>query len=108
MSKPSKAQPIAEESMTDFTGIARTLICEMNNGFSNYRILTLHILNGKIVRVVKSDCFASFEVGPKLDIANHSSMASLVNRWSPGLGMRDFDPKLEPELPPDPKGGVIT
>lgn len=97
----------SKKKVTDFTGIARTLICENNNGFRNFRVVTFHILNGEIVRETKSDCYVSFEAMARLDAANERSAIKLNNRWEEGLGMRDFDSEKEPELPPDPIGGRL-
>ena len=101
MSKPIKAQAVvAKAQATHFTGVARTLVCENNNGFRNFRILTFHILDGVVINEEKTDCFAGFEAITKMEKSNLDSYFKLNNRWAQGLGMRDFD---EPGLPPDPK-----
>jgi hypothetical protein len=77
--------PIAAQAPgTDFSGIARSIQCYLNNGFNNFRILTLHIEKGKVKTVDYSDPYASFEALVKMELANELSLMHLGNRWADG------------------------
>ncbi len=65
--------------------IARTLECSLNNGYNNFRIVTMVIKNGKVVETTYSDPFALFEAIAKLQIMNDQSSISLNMNWKNGL-----------------------
>ncbi len=70
---------------SDFTGVARSIQCYLNNGeFKNFRILTLTINKGKVTKVHYSDPYASFELIAKLEFANEMAMLALNNTWEDG------------------------
>ncbi len=65
--------------------IARTLECSLNNGYNNFKIVTMVIKNGKVVETTYSDPFALFEAIAKLQIMNDQSSISLNMNWQNGL-----------------------
>lgn len=81
--------PVSEVSMgTDFTGIARSMQCYLKQDsgydFNLFRILTLHIVKGKVERVEYSDPFANFEAGVRMELANELGLLHLNHRWENG------------------------
>ncbi len=68
----------------DFTGVARSMECFDNQGHNNFRILTLHIKNGRVIRMDRSDAYANFEAITRMELANENSVISLNNHWSNG------------------------
>ena len=68
----------------DFTGIARSVECFNNQGFKNFRIITLHIHQGRVTRQEYSDPYASFEAISRMEITNEIAVHCLNNTWSPG------------------------
>jgi hypothetical protein len=70
---------------TDFTGIARSIQAYLTNGeFKNYKILTLHIQKGKVIKCEYSDPFASFEAKARLEMATDISLMHLADNWVEG------------------------
>jgi len=67
-----------------FTGLARSVECYDNQGFKNFRILTLHLEQGKVVKMERSDAWANFECGAILEHVNHVSLIHLNNEWTEG------------------------
>jgi hypothetical protein len=67
-----------------FTGIARTLQCYDNQGFRNFKILTLHILDGLVINIEYSDPYANFEAISRMELANEIAIHHLNNNWAPG------------------------
>lgn len=72
----------------EFTGIARTVECYMNQGYNNFRVLTLHIEKGKVMKMDVSDPWANFETAAILENVSHISMIHLNNSWKDG---KSFD-----------------
>lgn len=73
------------EQGSHFTGIARSIETFYNNNkFTDFRIVTLHIVKGKIIKTEYSDPYGAFEVGIRLDLANDRSFIHLNNNWSIG------------------------
>lgn len=71
--------PIPETN--NFTGVARSVQCFWKNGHDNFRIVSLYIENGKVVKSVYSDPFATFELGDKLNLMNDKATISLSMCW---------------------------
>jgi hypothetical protein len=44
-----------------FSGIARSVEAFDNQGFRNFRILTLHLQDDRVIKIERSDPYASFE-----------------------------------------------
>jgi hypothetical protein len=90
MSKQTKAAaPKIEEvavqsAVSDFTGVARSVVAYNNQGFKNYRIITLYLEQGRVVRQEHSDPYANFEAISRLELANEKSMLHLNNNWKSG------------------------
>lgn len=79
----TKAAP-KEEKPIDFSGVARSVQCFDNQGFKNFRILTLHIENGHVTKVDYSDAYANFETVARLELANEYAILNLNNNWADG------------------------
>lgn len=67
-----------------FTGIARSVECYDNSGFRNFRILTLHIQDGLVINIERSDPYANFEAISRLEMANEIAVIHLNNTWQNG------------------------
>jgi hypothetical protein len=76
--------PVAEQG---FNGLARSVECFDNQGFRNFRILTLHLVNGKVVKTEYSDPYASFEAISRMEMANELAIHHLNNNWKAGLAL---------------------
>lgn len=68
----------------DFTGIARSVECFNNQGFRNFRIVTLTVVRGKVERQEYSDPYASFETISQMELANELSIIRLNSAWEAG------------------------
>lgn len=67
-----------------FSGIARSVEAFDNQGFRNFRILTLHIEEGRVVKIDHSDPYANFEAISRLELANELAILHLNDRWENG------------------------
>lgn len=67
-----------------FNGIARSVEAFDNQGFRNFRIITLHIVDGVVIKIDYSDAYASFETISRLELWNEISILQLNNTWQPG------------------------
>lgn len=67
-----------------FTGIARSVEAFDNQGFRNFRVLTLHLQDGLVIRIDRSDPYASFEAISKLELWNELAIHHLNNNWENG------------------------
>lgn len=65
----------------DFTGVARSIECFDNQGYRNFKILTLYIENGTVVMADYSDPYAQFEAISKLNHFNDLGTLHLNNCW---------------------------
>lgn len=72
------------ETNPDFTGIARSVKCYLNNGHNNFQILTLHVEKGKVVKCDYSDPYANFEAIARLELWNELAMINLNLNWKEG------------------------
>lgn len=86
--KQAKSVEMKSEALSadqDFTGVARSIECYLNNGqFQNFRIVTLHIKHGTVKRIEYSDPYAQWEAADRLDLANHVAVINLNNNWKNG------------------------
>jgi hypothetical protein len=67
-----------------FSGIARSVEAYDNQGFRNFRVLTLHIKDGIVEDIKYSDPYASYEAIARLELWNELSVHNLNNNWKPG------------------------
>ncbi len=72
------------KSEPQFTGVARSVEAFDNQGFRNFRILTLHIKDGKVIKTDRSDAYANFECIARMEIWNEMSIIHLNNTWQNG------------------------
>lgn len=90
MAKKSVAlEPVAPPAPTAsaFTGLARSVEAFDNQGFRNFRILTLHIVNGMVEKIDYSDPYASFETIARMELWNEISILNLNNNWKAGKAL---------------------
>lgn len=75
-----------DETKSDlkFSGVARSMQCFDNQGFRNFRIVTMEIKNGVVVSVAYSDPYASFEAISMMELWNEKSALNLNNNWKDG------------------------
>lgn len=69
------------KSLPPFTGVARSIQCYENNGFRNFRILTLTIEEGRVTHTAYSDPHMQVEALERLDIMNDLGMLNLNMTW---------------------------
>lgn len=81
MARPKK--PL-ESPFSNFTGMCRTVQCFDNNGWNNFRVVTLLIENGIVVKEFKSDPYQMFEAAEKLDLFNDYACLRLNASWKDG------------------------
>jgi hypothetical protein len=86
-SRSGMCNPLFSMAPGDFSGVARTVECFNNQGHNNFRILTLYIEKGKIVKIDVSDPYANWEAGQKLDHWNNLSLINLNNNWKHGKAL---------------------
>ncbi len=70
--------------VTKFTGVARSVVCFNNNGFKNFKIITLYIENGVVQKTEQSDPYAHFELNAKLEVQNQLAVWNLNDKWENG------------------------
>lgn len=70
-----------------FTGIARSVECFNYNGFRNFKILTLHIEHGMVMKIERSDAYANFECISRMELQNEISIMTLNNNWREGMAL---------------------
>jgi hypothetical protein len=80
--KSPKQEP--QDAPLGVTCISRTVEAYDNQGFRNFRIVTLHIENGIVTEIQRSDPYANFEAIIKLELANELSIINLNNNWKNG------------------------
>lgn len=78
--KPSKTK----ETQNGFTGLAKSVQAFNNQGFPNFRIMTLNLVNGEVVDISYSDAYASFECISKLEVEMEMLTITLNNNWEAG------------------------
>lgn len=72
------------DKIVGFSGVARSVEAYDNQGFRNFRILTLTLENGGVVKIERSDPYASFEAIAKMELLNMDSVLHLNNTWAAG------------------------
>lgn len=94
MAKKNLAENIADitpinegktHSVPDITCLARTIECFDNQGFREFRIVTLHIEHGMVVKVERTDSWANFETISRMELFTEVGMMNLNNHWKPGV-----------------------
>lgn len=76
MARPKKPAPAS-----DFTGMTRSIRCFDHNGWKNYRIVTLILEKGIVVREHLSDPYMNIEAVQKLDLFNDYAQIRLMMGW---------------------------
>lgn len=71
----------------EFTGVARSVECYNNHGHSNFRILTLYVDKGKVIKMDVSDAYTQWEAASRLDLANDNSLINLNAHWQHGKAL---------------------
>jgi hypothetical protein len=85
MSKQAaKSKVVTPDSIEALTGVAFTVQASKDQGFSNYRICTLFLVDGKIVHIDKSQPFAAFEAIARTEMFVNSALWNLSSRYTPG------------------------
>ncbi len=86
MARPKKTDITLNDPVPQsiFTGIARTIVCSNNQSFRNFRICTLHIVDGEIKKEELSDHYAAFEAIARLEIEIQKDTIKLNNNWEDG------------------------
>lgn len=64
-----------------FSGMTRTIQCYDHNGWRNYRIVTLILEKGVVVKEYFSDPFMNAEAIQKLDLFNDYAQHRLMMAW---------------------------
>ena len=84
MAKKHLEETQMTHSVPAITCVARTVAAYDNQGFRNFKILTLHIENGMVVKIEYSDPYASFEAISRMELTNELSVIHLNNNWEDG------------------------
>ncbi len=71
-------------SPVKWSGIARSMECCVQNGFNNFRIITLTVDNGVVTDRKVSDPYASFEAVARMEIEVQKSALSLNFNYKDG------------------------
>ena len=67
-----------------FTGLARSVETFKYNGHNCMRICTLHIENGVVTKLERSDPYYAFELMFHIDEMNRDGIINLNNNWKEG------------------------
>lgn len=81
------SKPKPQEKRSGITGVAFSFEASVDHGFSNFRILTLFIVEGEIVYAERSQPYASFEGQIKAESMLDSGLWNLASRFKDGLVM---------------------
>lgn len=73
-----------DEPSPGFTGVARSMQAFENQGWRNFRIVTLFIQNDQVVRIEYSDPYCNWEAIARLEIDNQISALNLNSDWEDG------------------------
>lgn len=84
MAKKQSTEVKEPKQDAGFTGIARSVQAFDNQGFRNFRIVTLHLKEGKVIDTKYSDAYASFEVISRMELSNELAIIHLNNHWENG------------------------
>lgn len=77
MSKPEKKR-------AGLTGVGFSIEAALDNGFSNFRILMLFIVDGELIHVEKSQPYATYEALAKTELILSGSIWNLSTRFKDG------------------------
>lgn len=80
MAKPKKIK----EPQSGMTGVAFTFQASSDAGFSNFRIVTVFIVDGEIVHTERSQEYATFEALAKTEVFLSAAIWNLSSRYKPG------------------------
>lgn len=72
----------------DFSGVARSVECFVQQGHNNFRIVTLTIKDGVVVKKEYSDPFASFEAIARLEVKCHEATLALNMGYKNGMAWK--------------------
>jgi hypothetical protein len=75
------------DATCDFTGVTRSVECFNNQGFRNFRIITLYLERGRVVKQEFSDPYASFEAVARMEMTNERSILHLNDHWEAGKAL---------------------
>jgi len=67
-----------------FTGIARSVQAFDNQGFKNFKIVTLYIRDGIVEKIEYSDPYANYEAIARLELSNENAVHNLNANWKAG------------------------
>lgn len=84
MSKVAKKKAPDSEAQFPMTGVAFTVEASNDQGFPNYRICTLFVVDGQIVHVERSQEYAAFETIARTEILVNSALWNLSSRYKAG------------------------
>ncbi len=89
---PNKKDVLDEQNLVmkivEFTGVARTVVCHMQQGHNNFKIVTLHIEDGIVIKKEVSDPYASFEAISRLEVQCHEATLNLNSGYENGIAWR--------------------
>lgn len=83
----SKKASLSDVPAPGFTGVARSMVCFHNQGHNNFKVVTLTIENGIVVKQELSDPYCQVEALHKFEYANEMSVYSLNNKWEDGKAL---------------------
>lgn len=67
------------------TGVAYTVQASKEQGFPNFRICTLFLVDGEVVHIEKSQEFAGFEAIARTEVLVNSSLWNLSSNYRHGM-----------------------
>lgn len=74
--------------VVEFSGIARSVECYLQQGHNNFRIVTLTIKDGVVTDKKVSDPFASFEAIARLEVKCHEATLALNMGYKNGMAWK--------------------
>lgn len=80
-----KPKPL--EKRPGMTGVAFSFEASVDHGFSNFRIVTLFVVDGEIVYAERTQPYANFEGQVKAELMLASGLWNLASRYKDGLMM---------------------
>ena len=84
-SKNKQDEPISPiPDIVQFTGIARSVECVIQQGYNNFYLVTLHIEDGLVKKKEVSDPYVSFEAIARLEVQCHEATLSLNHNYKNG------------------------
>lgn len=83
-SPPQEIKSASPDSIGVMTGVAYTFQASNDMGFSNFRICTLFVVDGKIVHIEKSQEYAGFEAIARTEIFINAGLWNLSSCYKSG------------------------